>query len=510
MRTHYAIISEKLESRLLKVSREDLTVLLKENAEEREYGNLPSWNTLDWELQELPTALWYADPETLFDWSYMVDLDSELFSINNRIVFDLSNIPWDRWAAAFSEDEYSFEICPEASAGFGLPGYFTDTAELRDTYVSTYQQYATSRVDAISSKRDLSLRQLIALATFHQFVSSHATWFSEHLPATSHDDFAFHEMAYAVLSFAAGSVYFDEPSRYVGSTSRKDSRGFLVDTGEDGEPVLMPILGSGCHAELQKPGSSPGELIFWFEGVLVSLLPDNAFHSDVEAVIGKSVLYGRNSGKTQFQLVLFPIRNAVLLEVDNSAITIRRSGIVPICEKDVGSVDDGEDCSTQWRLPSNYRGFVALQRFFAVASRRNIPPFGRGRLPVEIYRAILKFCDKETHHSCARVSRMFQTLCDEQFPFSCNLNIVQLEPFSPKQELCGWISTSDSRDLATLGTFHFYDTRERATYYSPLVVGRSLRPADEEWVGTWCPVIGNVGRPSIISQTAFRLLLRKL
>ena len=67
----------------------------------------------------------------------MVDLDSELFIINNRIVFDLSNIPWDRWAAAFGEDEYSFEICPEASAGFGLPGYFTDTAELQDTYVST-------------------------------------------------------------------------------------------------------------------------------------------------------------------------------------------------------------------------------------------------------------------------------------------------------------------------------------------------------------------------------------
>ena len=247
------------------------------------------------------------------------------------------------------------------------------------------------------------------------------------------------------------------------------------------------------------------------KGWLVSLIPDNAFHRDVEAVIGKSILYGRESGKTQFQLVLFSIQNALLLEGDNSAIArIRRSEIVPICEKDLSSVHHGGDCSTQWRLTPTYRGFVALQQFFAVASRREILPFGCGRLPVEIYREVLKLCDKETYQFCTKVSRMFQTLCDEQFPFSCDLNIVRLEPFAPKQEVHRWISTSHSIDLATLGTFHFYDTRERATYHSPLDVGWCLRPADERWVGTWCPIIGNVGRPSIISQAAFRLLLRKL
>ena len=49
----------------------------------------------------------------------MIDLDREVFIINNRILFQLSNIPRDRWTSAFNYTEdglrFSMPLCPEAS-----------------------------------------------------------------------------------------------------------------------------------------------------------------------------------------------------------------------------------------------------------------------------------------------------------------------------------------------------------------------------------------------------------
>ena len=475
------------------------------------------WKLLDCELHELPTAVWDSE-DVAADWTYLVDLDCQRFVINNWIVFDLCNIPRGRWTEAFSfegwTDKFSLTLCPEASDVMSQPRYFANDNQRLDCYVSAYQQHAVSWVNPRRIDDSLPLRQLFTLAIFHHFMASQ---FPDYLPATPHDTFAFREAAYAVLSLATGNFYFDAPSRYFGDRVRERSTGFLVGVNDEGDDFLMPIFGAGCHMESQEPGSSPSELVFWFRGVLISLVPDNAFDLDLEAVIGKAVSLGRAIRTDDFQIVIFSIQNAVLLEVCQAPIAvIRRSDIIPICgvdSEDRRSHDesnDTDDGPTVDRLLSAHSGFVALQDFFTIASRRNVSRFGRGRLPTEIYANILKYCDVETHNQCTKVSRTFQSLCSAQFPFSRSLNILKLERCSPDWHaqglLCGWSSIR----LAELGNFHFYNTRSGVYCQSPLAVGHYLGVGQGKMVGTWCPIIGNETRPSILTQVPLRLLLRKL
>lgn len=478
---------------------------------------LPPWKPLDWDLHELPTAVWNGDDDFWIDWTYLVDLDSELFIVNNWIVFNLWNIPRDRWTEAFGVDEFSFELCPEASAGISQARYFTNADEPQGFCVTIYRQHAVSWVNPRRINEPLPLRQLFMLAIFHQFITSQSSLFSDYLLATVYDSFAFREVAYAVLSFATGKFYLDTPSRYIGSYTREKSTGFLVDMDDEGEPILMPIFGSGCHTEDEEPGSSPSEPIFWFQDVLISLIPNNAFDLDIDAIIGKAILFGRASGRDNFQIVLFSIENAVLLEVYDSPVAkIRRSEIIPICDPNYYKMKcicnktnktDTCGCSMADLLRTAHWGFVALQDFFAVVSRRDISDFGCGRLPVEIYAKILKHCDLETYNSCRNVSRTFQALCDAHFPFSGGLNILGLESSGQKKRVRRSGDAVGLIHLAELGNFHFYNKGLGVILRSPLDV-QDWNSVDEKKIETCCPVIGGYTRPSIVTQTSLRLMLK--
>ena len=56
----------------------------------------PTWKELDSELERLPTALCAAGNDLMIEWVYVIDLDSELFSTNSWIFFELPNIPRNR------------------------------------------------------------------------------------------------------------------------------------------------------------------------------------------------------------------------------------------------------------------------------------------------------------------------------------------------------------------------------------------------------------------------------
>ena len=81
----------------------------------------PSWKSIDSEgLQELPSYLCGSDSNVFSEWTYTVDLDRQVFGINNWIWFRLDKIPRDSWILGFEynedgDSEFSFEECPEAS-----------------------------------------------------------------------------------------------------------------------------------------------------------------------------------------------------------------------------------------------------------------------------------------------------------------------------------------------------------------------------------------------------------
>src|SRR2546429_4944690 len=90
----------------------------------------------------------------------------------------------------------------------------------------------------------------------------------------------------------------------------------------------MPLFGSGSHTPDQEPGCAPPGSIYWFENILISLVPNTVFEKDTEAAIAKAVEYGLEEGKASFQIVVFSILKATMLEVHvkDGVKAIRRTG----------------------------------------------------------------------------------------------------------------------------------------------------------------------------------------
>ena len=252
----------------------------------------PPWREIDRGLENLPTAFCCVGNNMSFEYVYVIDLDNEFFSINNHVYFDLWNIPHDRWVQAFTVDNagrisFSSKSCPEGSFSFAIDHeYFNDTGE-SDKYNAISQQYIYSTVKPIGKSNvssQISLPRIMAILLFEK-MTFYRLHFWKYLPGWSHEHFAFREVAFAILSFATGQYYFDERERFHGS----ECDGYLIDRNEGGNPKLMPLFGSGCHDPNQEPGTAPPGSIYWFDNVLISLVPNTVLENDTEAVLAKAI-----------------------------------------------------------------------------------------------------------------------------------------------------------------------------------------------------------------------------
>jgi hypothetical protein len=528
----YAELTAELDSKVLTVSEDRIQDLLvnKETGHEKynESEAQPTWKEIDSELEELPTALCNRANDLMIEWVYIIDLDNELFSVNNWIFFDLSDIPRNRWIQAFENDDegrsvFSFEICPEGSAGIELPDYFgDDAAGERDKYRTTYQEYSHSPVDAISDidiSSTAALQKIVAIMLFEKSTAPYAAHFWEYVPGWGHESFAFREIAFAILSFAAGQYYFDDPNRFYGHYRQQESSGYLIDRNEGGETKLMPLFGSGCHSPDQEPGSAPLSSIYWFENVLISLVPDSVFEKDTEAAIGKAVIHGLEENKNDFHIVVFSIFNAIMLEVHvkDGVRVIKRTGVVPIYDASRKSDGDEDSVNDNWeanpvsqleQICRKHSGFVSLQNFFGAATNRLLAVFGNGRLPTEIYARIIAMTDSLTLSACAKVSRTFRVLCQGRFSFSNNVTILKFEPSAypigsqNQRQYRSWVDVND------LGIFTFQDHNTGHIMRSGLNEREQVHIADKKNVTTWCPVVGAVARLGMMAQFQLRVLLR--
>ena len=153
----------------------------------------------------------------------------------------------------------SFEICPEGWCGLEPTQYFAD--DENDKYHALFKQWSCSTVQAVSNVTVTSpavLQQIVAITLFEQFTRPHASHFWEYLSGWGHKDFAFRELAFAILSFAAGQLYVDNPKRFYGHYRKHESDGYLIDRNESGDPKLMPCFWFGM------PCARPGA---WFRSI---------------------------------------------------------------------------------------------------------------------------------------------------------------------------------------------------------------------------------------------------
>jgi hypothetical protein len=177
-RNIFADLTAQLESSVLTVSDDRMQSLLAKEKTKLEgsgkYAREPAWENIDCELEEHPSAIPNAGNDLWIEWTYIVDLDSELFSVNNWITFDLENIPRDRWRQGFKygdegQNVFSFEVCPEGSCGIDSLDYFADADDERDNYRNLYQQHSIKMVEVTTDapcRSQIPLQQILALAVF--------------------------------------------------------------------------------------------------------------------------------------------------------------------------------------------------------------------------------------------------------------------------------------------------------------------------------------------------------
>ncbi|KAM5431570.1 hypothetical protein McanMca71_004805 [Microsporum canis] len=463
----------------------------------------PTKNAYPWEsidnVELLPSHCGEVSNDLFIEWIYIIDLDEEVFSINNSIFFDLCNIPRERWLEAFEGTEYSTTICPEASLSPITPKYFTDDAE-RDQYKEAYEGYNSSRLDRITYVPGIDIRRIVAVMLLECLLYPSSSQMWDFLPQWGSGDFAFRELAFAILSLAAGEYYLINLGDLSGNYQNvESSSGFLVNKSPDGKADIFPILGRGCHTPNNEPGSAPSESMYYFQDILISLVPPATLEKDTDAAIAKAVEFGLLGGKKDFEIVVFSIKSVIIVKVsvEGEMKSVKPTKVMPITlgpkrgaagPSSVAFPTDGTDLPQQ-----THPGFAALQAIFGTEADAKLSNFNQGIFPTELYAEILSYTDPPTQLTCTKVSSTFHSLCQGQLTLSNDLTITKFEAAIHQPE-----SKHLGQTLDVFGRFTFQSMKTGIASRSSFNPGFPSEPVKTS--SRWSAVIGAGERKSILSQ----------
>ncbi|MCJ1244746.1 hypothetical protein MMC30_001946 [Trapelia coarctata] len=394
---------------------------------------------LDERLNEALPKPCYRMPQLdlYIEYTYIIDLDREILTINNGAHFALNKIPRDSWMQSLAFDKESValilpDLVPEGSIA-DIPSlrFKSSKPEAMAMAVQNHQ-ITTARPKAFLNFPMVLRHGPLLLAHLWRFTkASLEDSMSWVLRGFTPDDFAFREIAYSILSLTAGltgGLILANEQRRLRPSTGDDWRGFITGEGPDGRPIVLSDVGIGYHAEGTDPGSSPQESSYWFHGALIRLEADLTDPDRAKEAIAQAISFGRSahSAAEIFDVVLLSIENVILLHVAGDKI--QRTDTLPLLDIPVHYTDsleryakDFQDPDLGWRdynyekyhkdenqekkeaeeggsyvitlggeppgeddldtagelkeqWPQRYRGFFAMVHLFEAVTRRAMPP----------------------------------------------------------------------------------------------------------------------------------------
>ncbi|EFE33784.1 uncharacterized protein ARB_07249 [Trichophyton benhamiae CBS 112371] len=452
------------------------------------------------ELEVLPSHFGDASNTVFIEWVYLIDLDEQVFSVNNRVFFRLWNIPRDTWITPFESWDLSTEKCPEASLEPLIPDYFADDAE-RDRYNEMYKRYQHSDLYEFSAGVDYNPRNVMALMLYEYLLhpSHSAMW--DYVPQWGYTDFAFRELAFAILSLAASEFHLTDVQKLHGHyRHQSSSRGFLVQDDAHDRTEVLPILGAGCHTSVTKPGCAPLETTYYFQGILISLVTAEALFHERNAAIAKAVEVGLQSGNKEFEIILFSIKCMIVVKVsvEGDVTSVAHSGVLPVTNG--GAAPFPPVAGTESALQA-HPGFAILQIMFEQQVQKDLQQFSRGVFPPEIYAEILSYVDPCTELACSKVSPVFRSICQAQVTTPDGL-VTKFETIDGEED-----KPRSYHQLVPFGTFTFKDMKI-ATVAQPC---RHFDDFPTAFNGPqWCAIIGTGERKCVIAQARIPIITTDL
>ncbi|GAB1216313.1 hypothetical protein ATERTT37_005526 [Aspergillus terreus] len=208
MRAAYSKLAQQYETQCLPVNGRKDTV-----TERR----ATSFLAVDDRLEFTPTQARISDVNFwCIEWIYTLDLDRELFGVDNSIYFQLSKVPHDdSWIKYLGEDKHGRRVFTKRT-----PKEIIGTVEWKPQVIIKSKirfkelDVKTVCLESLTppSSDVPTHREAFLLSVFTAMNTAFKGFLDEHIIQWKADDFCFREVAFALLSLAAGEVTFVNPS----------------------------------------------------------------------------------------------------------------------------------------------------------------------------------------------------------------------------------------------------------------------------------------------------------
>ncbi|KAL3469910.1 hypothetical protein BJX99DRAFT_264725 [Aspergillus californicus] len=355
---------------------------------EPDYSQFHEFDTLPSEFPQLSRDAEY---------SYIINLDHEVLTMNHSIHWKLGNIPRqdNLWLRAIAKSVYRYKstISLDVCSGdhMASPALIIPKPNMKINYDFSL---ATPRTD-LAEARKAFLTHLLA-STLIQYKDEIIRYGMEWSP----DSFPFRELA-------CSHGWLDE------------------EWASDSAPLLE--FGSASHRPGDPPGASPTETIYWLEDVVISL----ALVTDGEAIT-KAAAWGIEQGRANFQIIVLSLFEAAFAEVSHGNNTepfvkisyavdlspLRADYCVSIHPRMRPEPKPGMEIRHQ-------RGELIMKsNCTEVAANRRAASKSAGIFPPEMYDRILDFIDYDTWKPCLVVSTDIRSLCLRKYRLDDRMRIV--------------------------------------------------------------------------------------
>ncbi|EAW24934.1 uncharacterized protein NFIA_104220 [Aspergillus fischeri NRRL 181] len=351
MREMYSRSAQKFEEEILTVDvnieQDDLSI------SER---HAKSYLAVDDRLEYAPiqTIMNEFSNDLLVEWTYTIDLDREMFAVDDAACFKLSNIPhggqWIRYLAEDARqrrklgDNTPKDIIADISWKPNIDPNLKVLGQALNIELLSLTDFAAETMlpmDLDAASHPTAVKQMMParinflMTTFLQMCKVYRKVLDRFVLGWDPSCFMFREMAFAVLSLAAGEVFFEYPevlnAKYV-------SNGYYLLPNSRTQKYhtrMLPRFVHESHLPGIEPGSAPKSTSFWFHNVLVHLNSRLDLDDVEEASVVAVVNEGLGQGHEEFYAMVLSILDVVLIRVQkrrDGKPYIRRSPLMALFE----------------------------------------------------------------------------------------------------------------------------------------------------------------------------------
>ena len=252
------------------------------------------------------------------EWTYTIDLDREVFSVNHSAHFTLNKIPRG-WIETLSSDiRRDLFLLPQLVLAESVatstldPPSFTSSAHHKNL-----QMRLVKPKDSDQPLRSYLTGTRLRWMLFNIIQKSQQSDLSVALLSWHAQDLPFREFVFFILCLASGGDHLALLDERCMKTPYSGARYLGMMTKDSSKPdiELATYLGVGYHMAGLPIGSAPEETKYWFEGALICLVPRLNCPGILEQAIADAVEYGRaKCTRSSFNAVLISIEHLVLIK----------------------------------------------------------------------------------------------------------------------------------------------------------------------------------------------------